>query len=202
MWRRPQNNPAVPVPTYYPDDGADSHLHSPRRKSYVGRSTGSSGVPLSSISGTLTSHSAPQATFPLSLSSFQNNPGISSSGSVDPFGEAAYQEWVSSMGLHQQQQQHTVEPQAIWPSTINRDGSKHLGSDASMPKIPDYLSPIIGQAFGADPMGLSGPSLEDDSTLESLKVPTNTPTTLPDGNNAASGLSGLWYSSLQCLANR
>lgn len=201
MWRRPQNNPAVPVPTYYPDDGADSHLHSPRRKSYVGRVTGSSAMPMSSISNTLTSHTAAalgHTAFAQNLASIQKNPGNSSSSSMDPFSEAAYHEWVSSMGLQQHQQQNTTEPQAIWPNTMGRNSSKQIGDDGSMPKLPDYLSPIIfGQANGSDPM-----SLEEDSTMESLKVPANTPTTFPDNSTGASVLSGLWQGSSQCLADR
>lgn len=198
MWRRPQNNPAIPVPTYYPDDGADSHLHSPRRKSYVGLGTACSGVPMSSISGTLTS----QASFPHNFSTYQKSIRISSAGSVDPFSEAAYQDWVNSMGLHQKQQHQHVEPQTIWPSVIARNSSRQFTNDGVMPKLPAYLSPNLSQAIGTDLAGLSGPSLDEDSTMESLKVPTNTPTTAPSGTAIDSGQSSSCQDSCQSSADR
>lgn len=159
-----------------------------------------------SISGTLTSQAATalsQATFPQNRSSFHKNPGTSSSGSMDPFSEAAYQEWVSSIGLQQQQQQHTIEPQEIWPSAITRNSSKQLGDDTSMPRLPDYLShTILGQSMETDPMSLSGPSLDEDGTMGSLKVPTNTPTTFVGGIHGASDVSGLCSNSFRHPADK
>lgn len=191
MWRGSQNNPAMPVPTYYPDDGADSHLHSPRHKSLLGRSTGSSIVPMPNISSTLTTQAAAafgQSTCPQGLPSFQKTSVASSSGYVDPFSEAAYQEWVNSLGLHQQQQQHTADPKAIWPSAVTRSGNKQLANETIMPSLPDYLSSTIGHPICSNSMHFSGASLDDDGTVDSLKVPTNTPTTVPGGSLASSGL--------------
>lgn len=175
MWRRPLNNPAVPVPTYYPDEGADTHLHSPRRKSYVSRYVEGSGVQMSSISATLASTNPVPFPTPISMLS----KGSSSSGTslADPFSEAAYQEWINSLGLHQQQ--HTVEPTVIWPSTAMRDSSKQSAStDTSMANVPDFLAPIITQNLNADPMADSAHFLDDDHHWSNLKAPTNTPTTL------------------------
>lgn len=198
MWRRPQNNPAVPVPTYYPDDGADSHLHSPRRKSYVGRDSRHSGMPMASISDTLTSQAVAtafnQTTFPPSLSAFHKVAPIS--GSADAFSDAAYEEWFNSIGLHQpslQQPHHhnAVEPQTMWSSAVTRATSKQLESDSIMPKIPDFLSPILDQAVDANSLSLAGPSLEEEGILEKIHVPTNTPTILPDGSIPTTGLSDM-----------
>lgn len=192
MWRRPQNNPAIPVPTYYPDDGADSHLHSPRRRSYVGRGPGCSAMPASTVSGSLTAQPAAatdsgHADLSQALTGYQKSSASSGSGFVDPFSEAAYQEWVNSLGLHQHQ--HTVAPTAIWPSAATRSSSRQTGNDVGMPNISDYLSPTMGQNLGSDSMSITGPSLDEDSTMESLKVPTNTPTAFMSGTPILSGKS-------------
>lgn len=111
---------------------------------------------------------------------------------MDPFSEAAYQEWANSMELQQQQQQqHTVEPNAIWPSANNRISCKPLGNGTGMSSLPDYFPSAIAQGIGSDPMSLSGPCFDDDHTMDNLKVPTNTPTTLMSGAHAASGMSKL-----------
>lgn len=175
MWRRPQNNPAVPVPTYYPDDGADTHCHSPRRKSFVNRSLESSSGQMPSISAARSVTNP--ATFPPSVSTITKASSSSGTNFVDPFSEAAYQEWINSMGLHHQQ--HTVEPTAIWPGSAIRDSSKQSTSmDTSVASLPDFLAPSMTQNLSSDPMTLSGPSLDDEHHWDSLKVPTNTPTAL------------------------
>lgn len=174
MWRRPQNNPAVPVPTYYPDDGADTHCHSPRRKSFVGRSLEGSSGQMSNISAAFSATNP--ASFPAPVSALAKG---SSSGTslADPFSEAAYQEWITSLGL--QSQQHAVEPTAIWPGSAIRNSSKQSGStDTSMANMPEFLAPVMTQNLHSDAMAISGPSLDDEHHWDSLKVPTNTPTTL------------------------
>lgn len=175
MWRRPQNNPAVPVPTYYPDEGADTHCHSPRRKSFINRSLESSSGQMPNISAALSS--ANPAPFPPPVSALTNGSSSSGASLVDPFSEAAYQEWISSLGLHNQQ--HTVEPTAIWPESAVRNSSKQSDStDTSMANLPEFLAPVMTQNLNPDAMAISGPSLEDEHHWDSLKVPTNTPTTL------------------------
>ncbi|KAF3762721.1 hypothetical protein M406DRAFT_264913 [Cryphonectria parasitica EP155] len=159
MWRRPQNNPGIPVPTYHPDDGADSHLHSPRRRSYIGRNTAGSGPAATGYEGSLTAETAtafnPAAFSQALLPTGQKSSGSSSSGFfMEPFSEAAYQELVGSLGLPNQQQ--TVEPKAIWPGATARSSTKHSEQHANMPYISDYLSSTIH--------------------TEALQVPTNTPT--------------------------
>lgn len=154
---------------------------------------------MSSMSGTLSS----QASFPHNFSTSQKNMEISSAGSVDPFSEAAYQDWVNSLGLHQKHlHQHVAEPQTIWPSVIARTSSRQYGNSGVMPKLPDYFSPSLSQAIGTDLAGQSGPSLDEDSTLESLKVPTNTPTTAPSGTATDSGQSSSRQDPCQSSADR
>lgn len=174
MWQRPQSNPAVPVPTYYPDDGADTHCHSPRRKSFVSRNLESSSGQMSSISAAL---SGTNTSLPHSVSTFTKDCSSSGAGFVDTFSEVAYQEWVSSLGL--QQQQHVVEPTTIWPGTAVRNSSKQSTStDTSMANLPDFLAPVLTQNLDSDPMAISGPSLDEENHWGNLKVPTNTPTAL------------------------
>lgn len=185
MWRRPQNNPAVPIPTYYPDEGAETHSHSPRRRSYVSRGMGSSGNQVHNVSAALSAANTP--VFPPTLSSLQKGPLTSTTSFMDPFSEAAYQQWVNTQGLHQQQ--HTVEPKSIWPSAVTRNISKQSTTDTSIASLPDYLSSTIPQNISSDPMNVSGPSQDDDIQLENLKVPTNTPTTLTDDRNSITGQS-------------
>lgn len=188
MWRRPKNNPAVPVPTYYPDDGADTHCHSPRRKSCVSRSLEGSSGQMSSISGTLAATTSASFLPPVSM---LTKGSLSSGGDlVDPFSEAAYQEWISSLGFHHSQ--HTVEPTAIWPTSAVRDSSKHsTTTDTSMTDLPEFLAPSLTQNLNPDAMGMSGPGKEEEHHWDSLKVPTNTPTTLTGEGMASHGLSAL-----------
>lgn len=182
MWRRPQNNPTVPVPTYYPDEGAETHCHSPRSKSFASRGLEGSSGQMSSISATLSGTSP--ASFAPPVSTTTKGPSSSGAGLSDPFSEAAYQEWISSLGLHHQQ--HTVEPTAIWPSSAMRNSSKQSAStstDASMANLPDLLAPAMPQNMSSDPMAISGPSLDDEHHWDSLKAPTNTPTTALTGKD-------------------
>lgn len=190
MWRRPQNIPALPVPTYYPDDGPASHIHSPRRKSYGCQSTVNSGVALANIPSSLTGQTAPAldfTSFPQGLN-YQKASGTSSSSEyVDPFGDAAYQEWVASMGLAQQQQDN-VEPKTVWPGAITRNSSKFAGHDTNTSGM-EYLASTMNQALGSDQVGMSSIGMDEDSIMDSLKVPTNTPITANDGSAGQSGLS-------------
>ncbi|KAK7717265.1 hypothetical protein SLS64_002755 [Diaporthe eres] len=180
MWRRPQNNPALPVPTFYPDDGADSHLHSPRRRPLAGQD-------IPTISTALTA--PPGATATLDAvhsghSRLQKTSTSSASSFLDPFNEAAYQEWINSLGLGQQQPH--IDTNTVWPTSIGRSSNKS-GTDPSMWSMPAYQSSTMRDVLTADPMNLSGPSLDEDTQMEILKVPTNTPTAFLGADHAGSG---------------
>lgn len=187
MWRRPQNNPAVPVPTYCPEEGAESHLHSPRRKTYAGRSTATSSVarpgPVPSTYRVGTGF----GTMPPGFLMPPKNPVASSPGYVDPFSEAAYQEWVNSLGF--QQHQNSIEPTAIWPTTSTQNGTKHPVSEIVM-SMTDYVPSVIGQDVNAGSLSTSAPSLDEDSPMGNfnVKVPANTPTTMSSASTSPSGL--------------
>lgn len=180
MWRRPQNNPALPVPTFYPDDGADSHLHSPRRRPL--------GQDMPTISTAFTDPPGATATLDAAHSGhskLQKASTSSASSFLDPFNEAAYQEWINSLGLGQQQPH--VDPNTIWPNSIARVNKKS-GTDPSMCSIPSYLSSTMRDVITTDPMNLSGPCLDEDTQMETLNVPTNTPTAFLGVDHGGSGL--------------
>ncbi|KAJ4415227.1 hypothetical protein N0V82_007464 [Gnomoniopsis sp. IMI 355080] len=192
MWRRFQNSPAVPVPTYYPEDGPDSHIHSPRRKSYGCRSTGGSGVAMTNMSNTL----MPQVTSAFNHTSFPHFPAYektsgasSSSGYVDPFGDAAYQEWVASLGLAQQQQANT-EPNTIWPGAVIQNSSKAASHDTNTSGTPDYIAFTMNHTVDSEQGGTSCVGMDEDGIMDSLKVPTNTPITATDGSSGATAQLG------------
>lgn len=187
MWRRHQTNSALPVPTYYPDDGADSHSHSPRRRSYVAQSVAHSGVPMPNISSTLATPSAVTPnpnTFHPNLQTLQKTSTSCGFSFMDPFNEAAYQEWINSLGLNQQQP--SLDVTAIWPNATDRNSAKQSSTDPSMSSMSDYLSCTMGHTIAPNSMSLSGTSLDDDTHMSNPKVPTNTPTTLPGGDPPAS----------------
>lgn len=192
MWRRPQNNPAMPVPTYHPDDGSDSHIHSPRRKSYGCGSTGSSNVAMPNMSSTLMPQIIPglnHASFPEAISAYQKTSGTSSSsGYVDPFNDAAYKEWIASMGSAQQQQVN-FEPKTIWPGAVTRNSSKTIGHDMSTSMLPEFMASTMDQTIGSDQVGMPSIGLDEDLIMDDLKVPTNTPITATDGSAGPTGLS-------------
>ncbi|ROW00020.1 hypothetical protein VPNG_08359 [Cytospora leucostoma] len=183
MWRRQQSNPPPPVPTYYPDDGADSHSHSPRRRSYVGQSIAPSNVPMPPISTAL---AAPLAMTPtLNLHGFQKSSASSVSSFMDPSSEAAYQEWINSLGLNQQPP--NLDAKVVWPNVMSRSDSKQSSADPSIPSMSGYLSSTMGHTMAPNSMHISEPSLDDDAQMVNLKVPTNTPTAFPGGDPLATG---------------
>ena len=181
MWRRPQNNPALPVPTFHPDDGADSHVHSPRRRPLARQDIPSISTALTAPPGATATLDAVHA----GHSKLQKASTSSASSSfLDPFNEAAYQEWINSLGLGQQQPH--VDANTIWPGSIAGFVNKS-GTDPSMCGMPAYLSTNMRDVVATDPMNLSGPSLDEDTQMEILKAPTNTPTAFLGADYAGSG---------------
>lgn len=180
MWRRPENNPALPVPTFYPDDGADSHLHSPRRRPLASQH-------MPTISTALTAPAGPAFnldTVPMGRSKLQKASASTASSFLDPFNEAAYQEWIDSLALGQQQPH--LDTSAIWPTLVAR-GNDKSGTNPAMGGMTAYMPSAIRDTATADPMHLSGRSLDEDAQMEMLKVPTNTPTAFLGADHTVSG---------------
>lgn len=144
----------------------------------------------------MTNNLMPQATpnfnhvtVPQALSTYQKTSGTSSSsGYVDPFGDVAYQEWVASLGLAQQQQAN-IEPKTIWPGAVTRSSSRIAGHDVSTSGFPDYITSTLHEAVGSDAGGMFNIGMDEDGIVNNLKVPTNTPITANDGGADETGLS-------------
>ncbi|PSR81298.1 hypothetical protein BD289DRAFT_484497 [Coniella lustricola] len=175
MWHCPQNDPVLPVPTYHPEDGADSHLHSPRHASTTACGMGSgltSALPMS-ISGSFAAHPA--------ASIMQQSSASSGSDFVDPFSEVAYQEWVNSLGLPQQM---------LGPDATTRNISKGSDSSSIAPDMSAFLSSNMIQNLGSDFMSFSSHGLDEYGLTQPLKVPSSTPNSLFGTNAAAVGRKG------------
>lgn len=123
---------------------------------------------------------------PTSRSSLQKASTSSGSSFLDPFNEAAYQEWINSLGLSQQQPH--VDTSTIWPTTFTR-GNDKSGTDPVTGSMPAYLSSAMRDIATADSMNLSGHGVDDDAQMDMLKVPTNTPTAFMGADH---GVSGSW----------
>ncbi|KAK7730600.1 hypothetical protein SLS53_008990 [Cytospora paraplurivora] len=121
----------------------------------------------------------------LNLHSFQKSSASSGSSFMDPSSEAAYQEWINSLGLNQQQP--NLDAKVVWPNVISRSDSKQSSADASIPSMSGYLSSTMGHTMAPNSMHISGASLDDDAQMVHLKVPTNTPTAFPGGDPLTSG---------------
>ena len=168
MWQRPPYNPPMPVPTYHPEDGAHSHTHSPRKRSFFRDSKSQGFQPPFGMGNVF--QPQPSTSFfggqPFPMPFLPRGNTTSSSLSFpDSFNESAYFDWVNSLSSGQSSGELG---KAVWPTTT-RNTSKQSSTDTSM---PDYMS-----NRSVDAMHISGPSLEDDPM--SLKVPTNTPTAGP-----------------------
>ncbi|CCC05485.1 hypothetical protein SMACR_09282 [Sordaria macrospora] len=165
MWRTPTYISNVPVPTYHPNDGINSHTHSPQRAKKSSQSPASFPTPIMTHGvfqpqPPTTSYGGTQ-TLQMPYAPRGTNTGSGSSLSYpDPFTEPSYMNWVGSMG------------NSSWQSGMRR-GTQQQSSDETM---PDY-----GDGHNRDQpevMHVSGHSMDDEHPT-SMKVPTNTPTTLP-----------------------
>jgi hypothetical protein len=172
MWQCSPFNPVMPVPTYQLDDGPSSHAHSPGRKSLPLRNIKSQAFPAPAL-GTAFAGSSLLGNPALQTPYFDcsNTVSANTASQSDPFTDAAYLEWANAMVSGQQGD--LWDGLTLWPT--NERSQRQSTSDTIM---PDYVPPQM-----ADPMHVSGPSLEDEPTT--LKVPTNTPTgeASEDGQN-------------------
>ncbi|KAL2176540.1 uncharacterized protein P884DRAFT_225430, partial [Thermothelomyces heterothallicus CBS 202.75] len=167
MWQCSGLNPVMPVPTYQLEDGPSSHAHSPGRKSLPLRNLKNPGLPAQiTVNNVFQNQTG---------TDFLGNPpfqipylGSSTTGSAntpsypDPFTDSAYLNWANA--LMNAQTADMWDGASTWPTS--GQGQRQCPSDTIM---PDYVPSQM-----ADPMHISGPSLEDEPM--SLKVPTNTPT--------------------------
>ena len=178
------------VPTFRPEDGADLHSHSPRRKAVLktSKSAGYQGPlnPEGLSSGFFGNQS-------LSLSFLPQAAAAATGSSMsfpDPFTESnRCFNWSTNPGGWESVDDATyfqMTGKSRWPEDSNEPNREVFKrKELSDESMPDYL-PTKLESLPMH-MHLSGPSLEDDPM--SLKVPTNTPTT-----GAADDLQGEHYS--------
>jgi len=177
MWRGPSLAPGLPVPTYHPENGSDSHGHSPRRRSTRIHGSSSLGRPHFPLMPTIIPAQAStiiNPAFAQCAPLLQRGGTSSGSSCPDPFTEpAAYKEWLNSLGLGQF---HLPQSDALphWPNT-SRMATKQSSTDTSM---PDYLSSgsVNVNNFVQDQFQISPVGLDDDFGSQALQAPTNTPT--------------------------
>ncbi|KND90082.1 hypothetical protein TOPH_05293 [Tolypocladium ophioglossoides CBS 100239] len=173
MWHRAPFVSSMPVPSY-PSDDADSHAHSPRRRTGVLQSS-SSGYSQGALPNPSTNAGTRRATHPVcSTLAYANT---ASSG---PFGEANnYFEWLSGIGMGVADV-NRGEGQV----KVHRRLARRTSTDISM---PDYVE------IAEQPLYMPGLRQDDDGHSSSLKVPTNTPTTSGYGSCEQDGVT---FSSL------
>jgi hypothetical protein len=184
MWRLPSlMSSQLPVPTYHPDDGSQTHAHSPRHRSFLRRPPGMFPPP-NMMMGAAQGQCNPffgSPGFPTSLPTATRFP--TGFGSSDALENMAYMDWMNPLAGSSSDRNGVP----MWPSM--RDPNRMSTSDetaSSGDTMPDFAYQFQNdrrQSFGgAGPMHLSGPSLEDEpmpamNLCGDLKVPTNTPTT-------------------------
>jgi len=174
MWKTPHLSPSVALPTCHPEDGSDSHSHSPRRRALM-RSSGSQGA------GMPCSSTQFNAAFMQTLPILQRSAMSSGSSYPDPITEpAAYKEWLTSLGLANV---HVppIDASVLWPRNSHAS-RQQTSTDTSM---PDYLS-AESQTISIDPMQMAA-NLDDDADSQVPTVPSNTPIVAPDLTSHSSG---------------
>lgn len=186
MWRRGPFNPTVPSRQH--EDGAEAHLHSPRRNSsflkdtvassnYTSTGANTSQMNVENFTGNMVNtESIPQRGM--------NGANGAQFGYIDPFNpnkvDTSCFDWPGTFGIvgHPQPVVGTVKGKSS--SRRANIHSKISTSDISM---PDYSSNSTGVPLMTDfqPMSFSMPNLDDpDAGSLAPKVPANTPTALID----------------------
>ncbi|KAI0482538.1 hypothetical protein GGR56DRAFT_620364 [Xylariaceae sp. FL0804] len=197
MWRRGPFNPTMPISSQHNDDGPDTHLHSPRRRSLAALIKPTT-VPAAygPAYNTVTLGSMPNTQALLHRGRKGPSPGYS-----DPFDQqkpeaSAYLDWPTYLGPVGYTQITDASGSGYNPASGRQvtGSSKVSSSDASMPdygkisssdaNMPDYgLSNAINTHHFSDLQTVSFPGANlEDPDIRNLapKVPTNTPTATVD----------------------
>ncbi|KAI0548946.1 hypothetical protein F4679DRAFT_596115 [Xylaria curta] len=182
MWRRGPFNPTMPIPSQQHEDGAEAHLHSPRRRSsFVKSAAGSSGYnPASANVSQIDANfmgSMPNAQSLLQRAT--NGPQL---GYMDPFNPnkadmSSFFDWPNNFGVVG----HSQVAEMSKGKASSRRANTHSKISTSDTSMPDYSSSnCSGAQLMADfqPMTFVA-SLDDPDTGNLVqKPPVNTPTAL------------------------
>ncbi|KAI1073747.1 hypothetical protein F5B20DRAFT_494173 [Whalleya microplaca] len=189
MWRRSPFNPTVPVPSEHQEDGPDSHLHSPRRRASLMKSTSNSSSYGSAPPGLTQCNTNNFLGSMPNTQAFLQRSGIgSSSGYADQFGTpksdaAAYMEWANSLGPYTQTVGSDKSCFNPAPSRKITGSSKAPHTDATIPDFGLANSNNMQGISDSQLLNFSGTNLEDaDFGTQGSKAPTNTPTTMGGTN--------------------
>ncbi|KAI2473682.1 hypothetical protein F4781DRAFT_441016 [Annulohypoxylon bovei var. microspora] len=190
MWRRTPFNPTMPVPARHHEDGAEAHLHSPRRRTTSFMKNSSSSSTYNTCPPGLTQENL-LGSMPNTEALLQRNGTGASSSWADPFSSqkseaTACFDWASNNFGPIGYNQATNSGKSSYNSAASRratSASKVPHSDVSM---PDYG---LGNSSNAQGLidnhfiNLSSTHLGDmDVSAHDPKAPTNTPTTLGGSN--------------------
>ncbi|RYP44522.1 hypothetical protein DL768_009017 [Monosporascus sp. mg162] len=190
MWRRGPFNSSMPVPTHHPKEGAEVHLHSPRRQSSYNKTTATSSSGHSSGIPGLTSVNSSSSTILSSMPNTQALPqrGWSGSGTSynDPFSHQnsdplSFLDWPNNSAPIGCNQSAADQGSSSYnPATTRKHPSSRrimTNSDISMPDF-GLVDPNTLQSV-PEPLNFAGNSLDDpDIRAQGPAVPTNTPTTM------------------------
>ncbi|POR34960.1 Uncharacterized protein TPAR_04843 [Tolypocladium paradoxum] len=178
MWHRAPFVSSMPVPSR-PSDDADSHAHSPRRRTGALQSS-SSGYSQSALPNPSTSTGTRRVTHPVC-----NTLAYANNASSDHFGDAhSYFEWLSGIGMGV-----TDMNRGEGQVKVHRRLARRTSTDISM---PDYVE------IAEQPLYMPGLRQDDDGHFSNMKVPTNTPTTSGYGGCEQDGVT---FSSLAQAAS-
>ncbi|ORY66181.1 uncharacterized protein BCR38DRAFT_523014, partial [Pseudomassariella vexata] len=197
MWRRGPFNPTMPVPSH--QGGVEAHLHSPRRGSGLDSNTssssgyasvmpGMSNIQTSSFLGTMPNTQAflqrgGMGEISSTSSNYTNPQNHLGSGSTSYIDWASSSNNFGSVGQSQNLETGKSNHNGSTKRRVHRDTSKVSGTDTSMSgynrlssgNASQYITDLQHLNFAFP--GTSGSGDADTSTA-TLKVATNTPTTL------------------------
>ncbi|KAI1820150.1 hypothetical protein F4861DRAFT_543223 [Xylaria intraflava] len=185
MWRRGPFNPTMPVQSQQHEDGPEAHIHSPRRRSSLIKSTAGSAGYIST--GANASQMNPN-NFSGNVANAQSvaQRGINGSqvGYMDPFipnksDLSSFFDWPSTMGVTGHSQAGDMgmgKP----PGRRTNTHSKISASDTSMPDYSSVNSNGAQLMTDFQPLGFVVSNIVDDHDTGNLapKAPANTPTAL------------------------
>ena len=188
MWRRGHFNPSMPVPTQHPTEGAETHLHSPRRQpSSIRPSVNLSGHPIG-VPGLATGNthtSTMLSPLPMTEAVAQKGwTGPASNDFNDPFDlqdsdPLAYVDWGNTTGPVGINHRAAEPGRTSKNSSTTRKSATNCRNTASDTSMPDFIGMINTPTTISEAMNYSGANLEDsETTSQGPQVPTNTPTTM------------------------
>ncbi len=176
----------MPIPTQHPKEGAEAHLHSPRRQSSYKPVTSSSSQS-SSIPGPSSVNSNVNtllSSMPHTQAFLQRGWSNSTSGYSDPFNQLnsdplSYIDWGNSTSSTSYNQNTDYPAKSSYnpASTQKNAGNRRIAnSDISMPDF--ILGNTDNSQTMSEVMNFSGGPEEPTANTQGPKVPTNTPTTM------------------------